>query len=132
MTNGRPSKYKPEFDEMLIKHMSQGMSFESFAGTIDVCFDTLYEWLKIHPSFSEAKRLGVSKSLNVWEKILTSAATGNLKDHNMTGIVFSMKNKFPAFWRDRKEVVADIKIQDIDKEQARRMALSFIENDEEE
>ena len=27
---GRPTKYKPEYCEMLIEHMSEGLSFESF------------------------------------------------------------------------------------------------------
>ena len=52
----RPTKYKKEFCEKLVKHLSDGFSFESFAGLVDVCEDTIYEWCNKHPEFSEAKR----------------------------------------------------------------------------
>jgi hypothetical protein len=96
---GRPSKFKPEYCERLIQHMSEGLSFRSFAGEIDVCFDTLYEWEKVHKIFSDAKRLGVAKSLLTWERI-------GLADEMSTGTYcFNMKNRFPDEWKDRHDVV---------------------------
>ena len=66
---GRPTKYKPEYDEMLIKHMTNGYSFESFAGIIEVNQDTLHECAKVQISFSEAKKIAFAKCQYFWEKV---------------------------------------------------------------
>lgn len=68
---GRPTKYKPEYCELLIEHMAGGHSFESFAGRPDVRvnIDTLYEWAKVHPQFSEAKSIGYAASFYQWEDV---------------------------------------------------------------
>jgi len=99
MPGGRPTKYKPEFCEMLIKHMEQGYSFESFAATIDTHRDTLYAWEKRHPEFSDAKKTGVSKSLLFWERLGVMGATGEIEKFNPTAWIFSLKNKHQ--WRDK-------------------------------
>lgn len=108
MPGGRPTKYDPKYCDLLIKHMSQGMSFESFAGTIPCCFDTLYEWLKVHPEFSEAKRIGKGLELRWWEQILGGGASGKVKNFNASATIFALKNKAPKLWRDRKEIEATI------------------------
>lgn len=69
MVMGRPTLYKPEYCKKVIDHMAKGLSFESFAGTIDTNRDTLYQWTKVHPDFSDAHKTGVDKSLLHWEKI---------------------------------------------------------------
>ncbi len=53
---GRPTLYRPEYCDRLILHCKKGLSYEAFAGVVDVCVDTLYEWEKVHPKFSEAKK----------------------------------------------------------------------------
>lgn len=67
MPLGRPTAYSEEFCEMLVEHMSKGFSFKSFAGKIDVCGDTLYEWVKQHEAFSDAKSRGEQKSRLFYE-----------------------------------------------------------------
>lgn len=99
----RPTKYKKEFCEKLVKHLSDGFSFESFAGLVDVCEDTIYEWCNKHPEFSEAKKRGYAKNRLWWE----TQGNGNLltdknKSFNSTVWIFNMKNRHG--WRDKKEV----------------------------
>jgi hypothetical protein len=108
MPAGRPSKYDPKYCEQLIKHMQQGLSFESFAANVPCCFDTLHEWVKVHPEFSEAKRIGKSLELKWWESILGGGASGKLKNFSAAATIFALKNKAPKLWRDRKEVEATI------------------------
>lgn len=127
---GRPSSYKPEYCQMLIKHMEEGSSFWSFAGVVSVCFDTLSEWTKVHPEFSEAKRHGLAKLLLFDEKVARAGSTGQLKRHSKTitttkhdeetGVstttkediydaatfgqsyqIFLMKNRYPKLYRDK-------------------------------
>lgn len=54
---------------MLINHMAQGFSFESFAATIDCHRDTLYEWRNVHEEFSDAYKRGNEKRLLLLESI---------------------------------------------------------------
>jgi transposase len=58
---GRPTSYKPEYCEMLVEHMAQGLSFESFAAVTDTWKAALYDWVKTYPEFSNAKQRGTEK-----------------------------------------------------------------------
>jgi hypothetical protein len=99
---GRPTKYKKEYCEQLVNHMAKGFSFESFAGSIGVNRDSLYEWCKVYPDFSDSKKCGLDKSLLFWEQIGMDGLMGKIENFNASTFIFSMKNKH--FWTDRKEV----------------------------
>lgn len=107
MAGGRPSKYKPEYCELLIKEMSRGFSFEAVAGLLEVNVDTLYEWVKKHKEFSDAKKIAFGRNRYFWEKI----GIDNIKNIyqgdnlNTTLWIFNMKNRFG--WRDTKEESVD-------------------------
>lgn len=51
---GRPTTYKPEYCDLLIEHMAEGRSFESFGKVAKCGKDTLYRWLKAHEEFQDA------------------------------------------------------------------------------
>ena len=105
---GRPTKYRPEFDEMLIDHMAGGMSFESFAGVIGVCRATLYNMSDANPSFLDARKIGMEKCRFFWEKLGIGATAGKVENFNATCWIFNMKNRFG--WRDKKDInVAAVK-----------------------
>lgn len=113
---GRPSKYSPAHCDSLVEHMKSGLSFESFAGTVGVHRDTLYEWEKRHAKFSDAKKRGEALSLLWWERLGKAAMLGepitdsngrklSFENFNTTMWIFSMKNRHG--WRDRHEVKTD-------------------------
>ena len=104
MSFGRPTKYKPEFCSMLVKHFAEGYSFESFGAIADCCFDTLHEWVKVYPDFSDAKKQGKPKSLYWWETVGRGGVTGKLKGFNTATWIFNMKNRHG--WRDVQEIDA--------------------------
>lgn len=110
---GRPSSFDPDFCEMLIEHMSQGLSFESFGAVAECCKQTLYTWTENFPEFLDAKRRGTEKSRMFWEKlgidhvinITENERNGNSsssfsKSLNGTVWVYNMKNRFG--WRDKQ------------------------------
>lgn len=102
---GRPTKYKPEYCEMLLTHMASGFSYLSFAGVVSVNYDTLYEWEKVHEEFSEAKKNGLAKNLHHWEQLGYQGMWHGGKDQpsfNSTLWIFNMKNRHK--WTDNKEV----------------------------
>lgn len=110
---GRPSKYKPEYCQMLISHMAQGLSFESFAAVIKVNRDTLYEWEKIYPEFSDTKKEALEQCLLFWENlgiknIINMPEGGSL---NSAVWVFNMKNRFK--WRDKQPDESDVVVNNV-------------------
>jgi len=97
MPAGRPTKYKPEFCQMLLEHMNQGLSFESFGGVVGACEKTLYNWVEENPEFLQAKGMGRQKSLLWWEKVNAAHALGKIKTGS-ANVVFTMKCRFG--WRE--------------------------------
>lgn len=98
---GRPTKYRPEYCEELIKHFESGYSYESFAGALGVNLDTLYHWQSLFPEFSEAKKIGIQKSRLVWEKMGIHGTMGKIPGFSPAMWIFNMKNRFR--WTDRME-----------------------------
>jgi hypothetical protein len=66
---GAPTKYKPEYCQMLIDHMAKGLSFETFAAVVDVDRDTIYHWCELFPAFSDAKLMAKEKCQLFWETL---------------------------------------------------------------
>lgn len=108
------SKYKPEYCEKLIEHMESGYSYQSFAGVVRVNKDTLYEWEKTHPEFSEAKNIGVELGRIFWEKLgiehilSTSKPRLGSKSINATVWIFNMKNRFG--WKGNSDNATTVNI----------------------
>lgn len=109
---GRPRfDFKEEYCDQLITHMATGLSFESFAGALGICKDTLYTLVNRYPEFSDAKKRGFELNRLFWEKIgiqnLINENFGNnqgSKSLNSTVYIFNLKNRFPDEWRDRQVI----------------------------
>lgn len=101
---GRPTKYNPDFCDVVREVMAKGYSKEAVAGHLQISKDTLYAWEKEHKDFSDALKHGVELSRKFWEKIaldhITHTAKG--KQLNSTVWIFNMKNRFG--WSDKKEI----------------------------
>lgn len=98
---GRPTLYEPEYCQQLIDYMATGMSFESFAATLGVCRETLYDWKKRHPEFLHAHKVGIDRNLQFWESLGINMATGATKG-NTVAWIFNIKNRHG--WTDKNEV----------------------------
>lgn len=108
----KPDTYKPEYCEMLIAHMEQGFSFTSFGGVINKCKQTLFNWVKDHPEFSEAKDIAFAKCEMWWEKQGIDGLYSHKDGPNLNGGVwiFNMKGRFG--WRDQMDLSANVKNTD--------------------
>jgi len=99
---GRPSKYKPEYCEAVIKHMNEGASLTSFAASIDVSRSRINEWMEAHEEFQEAVKVAKSKCAYWWESVgRKNAVEGG---GNATLVVFGLKNMAADDWRDKREL----------------------------
>ena len=71
--------------------MEGGLSFECFGGVVGVSEDTLFEWKKVHPSFSESYKKGRTKSMKHWEEMghdMVLAGQGNATTWRCASIGF--------------------------------------------
>ena len=101
MSGGQPTKYQPEYCQMLIDHMTQGLSFQSFAGVVGVDRDTIYNWIHLFPEFSDARNKANEAGRLSLEKLGIALAAGKV-DGNVAAWIFTMKNRMG--WRDRQEI----------------------------
>lgn len=99
---GRPTKYKPEYCQMVVDHLSEGASLTSFAAEIDVARSTINEWIDAHPDFSEAVKRAKAKCAAWWERVGRNGAQGG--DVNPTLVIFGLKNMAADDWRDKQEL----------------------------
>ncbi len=90
---GRPTKYKPEYAEQAYELCLLGVTDAQLATYFEVNEDTIHEWKKVHPEFSESLRrgklqadgkiaaalfkraLGFQYDETTWEKIELKAAS---------------------------------------------------------
>lgn len=102
--------YRPEYDELLIKHMSKGMSFASFGGVVNVGRTTLFEWVDRHPTFAEAYKTAKEKAFLFYEKILSAKVSGqdidgfDPKKSDTACLIFALKTRFRDQYTEAKEI----------------------------
>jgi hypothetical protein len=63
------SKYRPEYCQAVIDHMSLGNSLLSFAVSLSLHPDCLYGWMKQHPEFGDAYKIARGAFQTFWERV---------------------------------------------------------------
>lgn len=125
MATGRPSSYKPEFVDQALKLSLLGARDQDLADFFEVNVDSIYEWKKKHPEFSEALKNGKAKADAEIAKSLYQRALGYEVEEkedimykgakhtltkikhippDVTSMIFWLKNRRPADWRDKQEI----------------------------
>ena len=123
---GRPTLYKEEYIDLAYKYVLLGADNETLAKYFEVNIDTIYEWKKRHPLFSDALKKGkaiadakVAESLYnracgfKIKKVKHATFNGAITDReeyeeevapDPTAMIFWLKNRQPKMWRDKREV----------------------------
>ena len=102
MPAGRPTKYDPAFVDRVVPFLAQGYSCSALAGHLGVCYDTIWEWAKQYPDFSDAIKRGKQASAEWWENALRrNVLTG---EGNATAAIFGVKNRCRQEWSDMRQV----------------------------
>lgn len=94
---GRPSAYVPAYCEEVNVILATGLSLTAFAGHIGVSRDTVNEWRRVHPDFSDAVKDAIAKRVLALEQRLLSSSSGP----QVTSTIFALKNADPEEWRDK-------------------------------
>ncbi len=100
MPAGRPTLYEPEFCAQVVAYMAKGFSLTAFAGHIRVARETIYEWARVHPEFSDAVKVAMGCRVEVLEEGLLDTS---MPSPQITARIFALKNASPQDWRDRHE-----------------------------
>jgi len=110
---GRPSLYDPKLHPKLAFWLAQaGLTDEQIAEEIAIHTDTLYQWRKVHPEFSEALKGGKATPDDEVEAALLRRAKGfkyaeggkeKVALPDTTACIFWLKNRRPGEWRDKRE-----------------------------
>lgn len=97
----RPSKFESKFCDQLVKHCSQGYSFESFAHKIGVSERTLRNWKDNYSVFADAYDQAKSAALHFYEKLLVQTLNGRRKKQSKQTaslLIFTLKTRFSAIY----------------------------------
>lgn len=84
---GRPSSFRPEYCEQVVKHMADGYSLTAFGGSIGVCADTLTDWQARYPEFLRAVKRARAARLQFLEKRLYESESSA----RVTSSIFALK-----------------------------------------
>lgn len=121
---GRPTKYKPEYDEQAAKLCALGATDIEIADFFGVEVRTIYRWKNEHDSFCQSIKVAKEVADERVERSLFQKATGYEQDEvkifmpanadspvyapfrakvspDTTACIFWLKNRNPEKWRDR-------------------------------
>lgn len=128
----RPSKFNDDLVDRAFFLAQKGFTDAEIAKALGIAVDTIYDWRKNKPEFSEALKLGKDEADAKVERSLYEKATGYshpdvhisnfqgeitvtpITKHyppDTTAGIFWMKNRRPAEWRDKQEVQHDGKLE---------------------
>lgn len=99
MPAGRPTLYDPKYCDEVVDFMGQGYSYTAFAGHLRINLDTLYEWQKVHPEFSEATKIARQVRCATLEREMLESDVSP----RITARIFALKNAAPHEWRDKPD-----------------------------
>jgi len=99
---GRPSDYKPEYCERVISLGKLGKSVTQIASALDHHKDTLYEWEKVHPDFSDAMTRARQESQTWFEDIGQTGLTADKFQASLWAKQVSCR--FPNDYREKQDL----------------------------
>lgn len=99
---GRPSGYRDEFCEIIEDMGREGKSVAQMAARLDVSKETVYQWVKAHPEFSDAFTRARTFSQSWWE----AKGQESIGDRNFNANLYkiSMSARFRDDYTERKEI----------------------------
>jgi hypothetical protein len=98
----RPSKYNPDFCELVVDLGRQGKSKEVMAVRCGVIPETLENWAKTYPDFFEALTYAQACEQEWWEEAGQTLMA--LPNFSAAAWSRSMSARFPKKWREQKQV----------------------------
>lgn len=85
--------------------MAKGFSFTTFAAVINVNRDTIYNWEKLFPAFSDAKKIAFDRCQHFWEQQGLEGMWNKPYDKTLNSAIwiYNMKCRFPKDFLEKKQ-----------------------------
>lgn len=101
----RPTSYRQKFCKQVIEFGKRGKSVAWMAAELGVHKDTLYEWEKTYPEFSDAFTRAKLESQRWWEDVGQQYIVSRPGAAALNAGVYarSMAARFPEDWREKQE-----------------------------
>lgn len=105
-----PTKYKPEYCQDLIEHMSKGLSYTTWGADHNIATSTIYQWEKDIPEWKEAKEKAFKKAQEFFEKRLIAKVSGqeikgfDSKKVDTTCLIFALKTRFHKDYSEKQQI----------------------------
>lgn len=97
----RPTDYDPGYCDAVVGWGEQGKSITWMAAQLDVSRECIYEWMRVHPEFSDAISRAKARAQAWWED---KGEAGMVTPGFNAGIwTKSMAARFPEDWREKSE-----------------------------
>ena len=90
MPAGRPTKYKPEFCDVVIECGRAGMGKAEMAAELQIAYSNFDIWQHEHPEFQEAVKEAVRQSQAWWERQGRIATFGAVPGFNATSYTLEL------------------------------------------
>lgn len=101
---GRPTKYRPEMCDLVIEAGREGCAVAEMASRCDVCIDTIYEWAKVHPEFSDALTRAQNEAEAWWARHVRAGLGKPPAEFQGPANLKYMGIRFTERWADRSKV----------------------------
>ena len=99
---GRPTKYAPSYCEKVIEWGKAGKSRTWIASELEITRETLYDWMRTYPIFSDALTRAKLFEQRWWED---KGQEGVDADKFNGGVwAKNMSCRFPKEWRDAQDI----------------------------
>jgi len=122
---GRPTTYRPEYAEYLIKCCGAGMSYETFCAQLEITHQRMSDWAKANPDFREAIGIAKMKLASYLELEARASTNGPFIGMRLR----SLSQLAPDTWREHRTVgiggvedAGPVKVLAADDAMARYMA----------
>jgi transposase-like protein len=110
MPGGHPTDYHPDFNDLASSMFSKGKTVAAVAAACGVCRDSLYEWAKKWPEFSDTLKKGLEVAQSFWENIGENEVEDPSGKFNTTLYIFMMKARFKKDYAEFQKIEQDINV----------------------
>ena len=101
----RVSKWTPALKRRFCQALAEGASPSKAAHALELSRSGVYYQRSIDPDFAAAWEEALELAADLYEDRLHDLAVG---DRNPASVIFQLKNRRPAQWRDRHEVASTV------------------------
>lgn len=99
---GRPSEFRPEYGDELIRLMGEeGLSLSAAAAAMGFYRQRVYDWMEDRPEFEAQVRHAQGKRLEYLERRLMNT---NMPAAQVTAMIFALKTADKHEWREKIDI----------------------------